>query len=820
MERQEQNHKFLLDNEMQINRSVGTILYMGCVVGPALYLLTQAGIFHVEVSFCALFSLYAIVTGMLQQFMAKQERFHTVARYFGVFAFEFMVALSATQASVGIYVAYSFATILSCLYVNLRYTRIVCVVSYFAMVIAMYFRAYDQARHHYIVESPKEYFVGYTLGFTIEFVFLYFICMTVVKYALQLLKSKEDEVNDRLEAEEANRAKSVFLAQMSHEIRTPINAVLGMNEMILRETKQGAIEGYARTIRSAGKSLLNIVNDILDFSKIQSGKMEIIPVEYDGGVLIRDLIELYGVQASAKGLDFEYQISEEIPRTLFGDEYRIKQAAGNIISNAIKYTEKGFVNFQVEYVRTNKENGNGNLILSVVDSGIGIKSEDIPKLFQNFGRLDVEKNRAIEGTGLGLNISKQLVEMMGGTMSVQSVYGEGSIFSMTIPQEARCEEVLGNFAEELKRQEETDLSSKAGMTVLAPEADILVVDDNEMNLQVVASLLKKSQAKVECLLSGEACLEAVTKKKYDLILLDHMMPQMDGIEVFHRLRGENALCDPRTRIVVLTANAIAGAKENYLKEGFDDYLSKPIAIDELDRVLMEHLPANKVRIEADVEEEEESKQTYPNLSDYGIDIQKGIELLDGEFDIYLEMAQVFYNDYATKHEKMQEALAASDMATYSIYVHGLKSNARTLGAMELGELAYKEELESKDNNLTFIQSHVATLEAEWDKVRKGFEVLFASQGIGTTRQEPVEVTAEALDDTEIMDRLLITLACLEEFQEEEARESMKELMSHPLPENLQASLKEALDNLYQFDYKKAFAALSPYIAERDEETGE
>ncbi|MBE5902529.1 MAG: response regulator [Lachnospiraceae bacterium] len=808
---------FLLENEMQINRSIGVILYMGCMVGPAMFIFTQLNIFRVDFKFCLLFTAYAIITGLVQRFLSKNVKYHTIARYFGIFAFEFMIGLSATQATVGIYIAYSFATILSCLYVNRNYTRFVCIIGYIVMIVALYFRSLDQVRNHFIIESARDYFLGYGIGFTIEFVFLFFICMTVVKYEIKLLESKETEVNERLEAQQENKAKSDFLAQMSHEIRTPINAVLGMNEMIMRETDQPEVEGYARTIKSAGKSLLNIVNDILDFSKIQSGKMEIIEVDYDSGLLLRDLIELYSIPAVTKGLDFEYQISEDIPQTLCGDEYRIKQAAGNLISNAIKYTEKGFVNLQAEFVWTDKEKKEGNLILSVVDSGIGIKSEDVPKLFQNFGRLDLQKNRAIEGTGLGLKISKQLIEMMRGTMGVQSVYGEGSIFSITVPQIAVSEEVLGNFAESMKRQEEEALSLRNQRTVLAPEAELLVVDDNEMNLQVVASLLKKTQCKVQCVSSGEECIAAVKEKKYDLILLDHMMPQMDGIEVLHVLRDQDApLVDRKTKIIVLTANAIAGAKDNYLKEGFDDYLSKPISIEELERVLMEYLPANKVSVEEGRGEEE--VLSYPDLSEYGIDVAAGVKILDGDFDVYLEMAKVFYKDYEGKSEKINNALAECDMPSYAIYVHGLKSNARTLGAMELGELAFDEEKQSKSGNIHYIQTHVSKLMEEWDKVMKGFEVLFKEQGISETPEDAseVEVTEAPLDETEVLDRLLLTLAHLEEFQEEEARDSMKELLSHPLAEDLQKSLREALDHLYQFNYNKAFEVLSPYINEDQE----
>ena len=807
----------LLDNELQINRSIGMVLYMGCIVGPIMFIFTRMGVFWVDTAFCAFFTVYAIVTGTIQRLLTTNPKYHMVARYFGVFALELAIGISGTRSYMAIYISYSFAILLSCLYANLRYTQCVCFVSYIIMLVAVYLRSFDEVSRHWTVETQEMYFKSFATGFTIEFIFVCFIAQLIVKYELQLLRSVENEITERQEAQEKDQAKSDFLAQMSHEIRTPINAVLGMNEMILRETNQQEIRGYATTIKNAGKSLLNIVNDILDFTKIQSGKMEIVPEEYESSGLLRDLIELYSVQAVSKGLDFEYQISEDVPKKLYGDEYRIKQAAGNLISNAIKYTEAGFVNVQVDFVSCDDEGGNGKVVLSVIDSGIGIKSEDIPKLFQNFGRLDLQKNRSIEGTGLGLKISKQLIEMMGGNMAVQSVYGEGSIFSITVPQKRMSDECIGKFADALKQQSEAS-ASKGGRTVIAPEANILIVDDNEMNLQVVSNLLKKSCCKMDCVLSGEECLKKVEEKHYDIILLDHMMPQMDGIETLHALRGENPLVPENTKVIVLTANAIVGAKENYLKEGFDDYLSKPIVIDELDRVLMEYLPASKVEVVEQEEKNEPVTHKYPDLHPYGIDLEAGVHLLDDDMEVYIEMAKVFYDDYPVKHKKMRNALTECNMEDYAIMVHGLKSNARTIGAMELGELAFEEEKESKAGNVHFIQTHVAKLEEEWEKVVHGLETLFALQNIDINASDidNIEVTGGEISETEIMDSLLITLACLEEFQEEQATQSIKELLTHPLNENLRKDLGQALEHLYQFDYNKAFEVLNPHIRGEEE----
>lgn len=805
---------FLVEHELQVNGIIGRLLYLSCLVGPVMFIMTKLGIFEVDIAFCMIFTVCAILMGVTQQLLTKNPRHHTIARYYGIIMLELLIGLSATRAAVGVYIAYAFATMLSCLYVNIAYTRFVCVFSYFIMVIAMYFRSINQVENHYILESQMRYFIIYTAGFTIEFILLFLICDTIVRHEKSLLIGQKNELMDRLEAEEESKAKSDFLAQMSHEIRTPINAVLGMNEMILRETTQPEIERYARTIRNAGKSLLAIVNDILDFSKIQSGRMEIIPVEYDSATLLRDLVELYRVQAISKGLDFQYHISEELPRRLVGDEYRIKQAAGNLISNAIKYTSEGFVNIQVDFIPTEKEEY-GRLVFSVIDSGIGIKTEDMPKLFQSFGRVDLQKNRSIEGTGLGLKISKQLIEMMGGTLTVQSVYEEGSIFSITILQQINSEEKIGEFALKLEKlQEEVTTSSQTNEVICAKDARIMIVDDNEMNLQVASSLLKKTQSTIDCVLSGKECLELVKENHYDLILLDHMMPEMDGIETLHALRDNNPDVDDTTKIVVLTANAIVGAKEKYLEEGFDDYISKPIAFAELDRVLLEQLPVEKLRMYQ--MDEKKSELFYPDLSEYGIDVMAGIELL-GDYDVYIEMAKVFCMDYESKTEKMNEALEQENMADYAILVHGLKSNARTLGANELGELAYEEEMASKDANFAFIQSHVETLRQSWIRVLEGFSVLLEEEDEFGDENDTVEVTLEPLSDSELEERMLIILACVEEYQQSEAEIAINELLAHSLDEEFKAALYEARKQLRNFEYEKTFETLKSFIKVESED---
>lgn len=374
----------------------------------------------------------------------------------------------------------------------------------------------------------------------------------------------------------ATQAKSDFLANMSHEIRTPINAIMGMNEMVLRECRQEDIIEYARDISNASENLLKIVNDILDFSKIESGKIEIICDNYDLGELICDVTALVKMKAEDKGLQLKICVDEEMPCMLYGDDKRVREIMTNIINNAIKYTDKGFVNIGI----TGKTQNNiETLTIVVEDSGQGIKPEDIDSIFEGFSQVNVKQNKNIEGTGLGLSITKRLVEIMNGKISVNSHYGEGTTFTVELPQTIISTQKMGKYFEHRRTS-----GSESGAQFLNsefPGVKILVVDDTALNLKVVRNFLSKTKAEVTCVLSGEEMLELVTKNKYNIIFLDHMMPNMDGIETLKRFKAlENNLCKT-TPVIALTANAIVGAREMYLEAGFDDYLSKPIRMGDL-----------------------------------------------------------------------------------------------------------------------------------------------------------------------------------------------------------------------------------------------
>ncbi len=411
------------------------------------------------------------------------------------------------------------------------------------------------------------------------------------------------ELNEKAsELKRASTEKSKFLANMSHEIRTPINAVLGMNEMILRESTNSTITGYSEKIRSASKTLLSIVNDVLDFSKIEAGEMSIIPVEYNTMTLLRDAYNVVEQRAADKKVELRVFNNTVMPLGLFGDETRIRQILTNLLNNAIKYTTEGLVTVEMDF---NKEDENsGNLFISVTDTGIGISDEDKNKLFASYVRVDQKRNRNIEGTGLGLSITKQLVALMGGRIMLESEYGMGSKFSVEIPQKITDNTPMGVFAETHSLDDKS--SGKYKESFRAPDAQILVVDDVDMNLEVMKGLLKTTGVKITTATNGLDCIDLAKQNRYDIIFMDHLMPDMDGVETFKKLKNIKNCINADTPVIVLTANAVAGAKEEYIKEGFADYLSKPVQGAVLEEMVHRFLPKEKIAWE----EREVERQTF------------------------------------------------------------------------------------------------------------------------------------------------------------------------------------------------------------------
>ena len=514
------------------------------------------------------------------------------------------------------------------------------------------------------------------------------VANVLAKFVIQVLgdKRKKLEKLTRIkheamrEAQAANNAKSEFLANMSHEIRTPLNAVIGMTEMIVRRTKETESRACAVDIQNAGETLLSIINDILDISKIESGRMEIVNSDYELGSLIHDCYNIVELKARQKGLAFSVGCDPMIPRMYRGDEYHIRQVVINLLTNAVKYTEEGLVSMNVS---CKMSEGKTLLNISVKDSGIGIRSENIENIFNKFDRFDTTRNRRVEGTGLGLAITRQLVELMGGTISVDSVYGVGSVFSVVIPQEVVDDTPIGNVHTSYLAN--ADVKEEYRQYFEAPDARLLVVDDIQVNQKVFEKLLQDTRVKIDMASNGIECLNKISDYKYDIIFMDHMMPGMDGVETLKQMNTRADSKNKSTPVIMLTANALEGAKEEYINYGFKDYLAKPVKGDKLEKIIYKYLPPEKIiKVNPNSNPSDTSasleiiRESIPEL-----DIEEGVEYCLGDKKFYIEMLHEFANSEI--YEKAMTAYDISDWKDYQIEIHGMKSSAKMLGLRELSK---------------------------------------------------------------------------------------------------------------------------------------
>ncbi len=536
-----------------------------------------------------------------------------------------------------------------------------------------------------------------------------------------LSESINDMAHSLHTAVDANETKNTFIANISHEIRTPMNAILGFSELILQTESQAEVNEYAGDIKRASNNLLAIINDLLDISKMESGNLELIPVAYYLHYLFSDVESIISIPIQNKALEFRTNINPEIPGQLYGDIVRIRQVLINVINNAVKFTREGFVEFSADYVPVTEIDGVPvdedmvMLIFKVHDTGIGIRKEDLDSIFDKFKQVDSRVNRGIEGTGLGLSISNQLVHLMGGNIRVESTYGMGTTFTIQIYQKVLSHQKLSTYV-----VKQTTEDKKQKKIFYAPGSRILVVDDNAINLRILKGLLHHYQIEADSAESGYAALELVKNNDYDLIFMDHMMPQMDGIETTKQI---HALEDEKKRnikVIAVSANAIRGIKDTFVKQGFIDYLSKPIEVQRLEQMLLSYLPeyliVKGIETKADVD-------VTVDFEIEGIDIFTGLLKCDNSVDDYLEILKVVYEYGEDKCKELEQYIEVENYTDYTISVHALKSVAANIGAHKLFTMAKIHEMAGKNGQIAFILANYKALLETYRKLIANIKVV-------------------------------------------------------------------------------------------------
>ncbi|MCL2853294.1 MAG: ATP-binding protein [Defluviitaleaceae bacterium] len=599
----------------------------------------------------------------------------------------------------------------------------------------------------------------------------------------------------RDEAENASKAKSEFLSKMSHEIRTPMNAIIGMAELILREEISSAAREQAVTIRQSGDHLLSIINDILDFSKIESGTIEIVNHEYLFHYTINDVISIIKIRMGASKSRFIVHVQPDIPGVLFGDEVRIRQVLINILTNAVKYTKDGYFSLDI----TGEKTGSNSLLLTmkIKDTGIGIKPEDMESLFDEFAQFDPEKNRNVEGTGLGLAITVNLIKLMGGNIGVESTYGEGTEFTVTLPQQFKDTNILST--------KDRKYPASIRKPFIAPDARVLIVDDINTNIKVAKGLLKPLGMQIDSLRSGEEAVQAVQAVDYDLVLMDHMMPEMEGAETVKIIRGLPDEKYTNLPIIALTANAILGTREMFLNIGFNDFLSKPIDTAKLIGIMAKWIPREKqqerrmTKIKGEAEPALTDLDITHEITIKNVDAKQGIVRAGGRLRDYMDILAVFHKDGLEKLGEFKRSLEGDDLPLYTTYVHAIKSACANIGAKKLSEAAKElEDAGVKQNRTFIIERHNRFINDLQELLNNVSEAVAAV----------TEKTAtETLEPKEMIGQLIKLKTALETFDAaaiDEASEALGEFTQLPVVGD---GLREILKNAFIGKYKQAIAQI-------------
>ncbi len=606
----------------------------------------------------------------------------------------------------------------------------------------------------------------------------------------------------RQQAEKANVAKSEFLANMSHDIRTPMNAIIGLNDIIMEECRDPQIYAHAKDVQSAAKNLLAIINDILDLSKVEAGKMELVYTDYHLKTVVDEVVGMMDMAASKRGLIMKYACDGALPCRYNGDEGRIKQILINILNNAIKFTKEGYVRAYVTG-EPGKQEDEELITFRIEDTGCGIRQEDLKKIFEDFRQVDAKRNRSVEGTGLGLAIVKHLVELMGGTIGVESVYGQGTTFTITIPQKI----VDRRTTAEVPELPQIELGSVESFT--APDVNVLVVDDNVVNRKVAKGFLKKYAFALTEAESGPEAIGLVRENRYDIIFMDHMMPMMDGIEATEIIRrdcGENGTAPV---IIALTANAMEGMRERFLSHGFQDFIAKPLDRRELGQRLARWVPEER-RQAGDGRETGGAldPEAFPIA---GIDMTAASRYYTGDEAGFADLLELYYMDGQRKAELLRE-LSGSDISRYGIEVHGLKSASANIGAMALSDMARAQEKAAS-------QGDTACIARQFPQLLEAYEALLLNIGafLERRRQGGSQEKLPPLPVRRLREQAGAALGELEDFRSQECLGMVEALLRHELPQDTADRLWEIHRQLKLFEDDNAEVLLRQLLHELEED---